>query len=67
MQENKDYFVNYNIELFAGMYLQPVNKVNPTIITFRTASFTLMGGKSLGAVYISEQFVKMLIQKFLKM
>ena len=66
MKENKDYFVNYNIELFAGMYLLPVNKMYPTILLFRTASYILMGGKSLKLIYESEQFVKNLIQMFKK-
>ena len=66
LKENKDYFCNYNIELFAGMYLHPSNKVYPTILVFRTGSYTLMGGKSLNAIYKSENFVKDLIQKFEK-
>ena len=36
------------------------------IIIFGTASFTLMGGKSLEAIYDTEEFVKLLIKKFLK-
>ena len=66
VKENKDYFVNYNIELFAGMYLHPTNKLYPTIIVFRTGSYILMGGKSLKLLYESEQFVKDLIQMFKK-
>ena len=66
MKENKDYYVNYNIELFAGMYLHPINKLFPTILVFRTGSFTLMGGKCFKAVYESEKFICCLIQKFMK-
>ena len=66
VKENKDYFVNYNIELFAGMYLHPTNKLYPTILVFRTGSYILMGGKSLKLLYESEQFVKDLIQMFKK-
>ena len=66
VKENKDYFVNYNIELFAGMYLHPINKLYPTILVFRTGSYILMGGKSLKLLYESEQFVKDLIQMFKK-
>ena len=66
LKGNKDYFCNYNIELFAGMYLHPSNKVYPTILVFRTGSYTLMGGKSMSAIYKSETFVKDLIQKFEK-
>ena len=66
MKENKDYYVNYNIELFAGMYLHPINKLFPTILVFRTGSYTLMGGKCFIAVYESEKFICCLIQKFMK-
>jgi TATA-box binding protein (TBP) (component of TFIID and TFIIIB) len=47
LKENKDYFVSYNIEVFPGMYLHPKDKQYPTMIIFRTGSFTIMGGKSL--------------------
>ena len=66
MLENKDYFVNYNVEIFAGMYLHPSKKLYPTILVFRTGSYTLMGGKSLEKIYESEQFIQDLIQKFKK-
>ena len=66
LKENKDYFIDYNIELFAGMYLQPKDKQYPTIIIFRTGSYTLMGGKSIKVVYESEQFMQHLIEKFEK-
>ena len=66
LKGNKDYFCNYNIELFAGMYLHPSNKLFPTILLFRTGSYTLMGGKSLKNIYDSEKFVKELIKKFVK-
>ena len=66
LKENKDYFIDYNIELFAGMYLQPKDKQYPTIIIFRTGSYTFMGGKSLKRIYESEQFMQHLIEKFEK-
>ena len=66
LKGNKDYFCDYNIELFAGMYLHPSDKVYPTILLFRTGSYTLMGGKSMKVIYESEHFVKDLIQKFEK-
>lgn len=66
LKGNKKYFCNYNIELFAGMYLHPTNKLYPTILLFRTGSYTLMGGKSLKFIYESEYFVKDLIQMFKK-
>ena len=66
LKGNKDYFCNYNIELFAGMYLHPSDKVYPTILLFRTGSYTLMGGKSMKVIYESEHFVKDLIHQFKK-
>ena len=66
LKENKNYFCNYNIELFAGTYLHPNNKLYPTILLFRTGSYTLMGGKRLKYIYESELFVKDLIQMFKK-
>ena len=66
LKENKNYFCNYNIELFAGMYLHPTNKLYPTILLFRTGSYTLMGGKSLKYIHESEHLVKDLIQMFKK-
>ena len=47
------------------MYLHPKDKQYPTMIIFRTGSFTIMGGKSLKAVYESELFLNTLIEKYL--
>ena len=66
LKENKDYFVSYNIEVFAGMYLHPKDKQYPTMIIFRTGSYTIMGGKSFKIIYECEQFVQHLIEKFKK-
>ena len=66
LKGRKDYFCNYNIELFAGMYLHPSNKVYPTILLFRTASYTLMGCKSMKLILESENFVQDLIHMFEK-
>ena len=65
LKENKDYFVSYNIELFPGMYLHPKDKQYPTMILFRTGSYTMMGSKSIKVVYESELFLKTLIEKYL--
>ena len=64
LKDRKDYFCNYNIELFAGMYLHPTNKNYPTILMFRTGSYTLMGGKSMKLILESESFVEDLIHMF---
>ena len=67
LKENKDYCVSYTIEVFAGMYLHPKDKQYPTMIIFRTGSYTMMGGKSLKIVYECEIFLRTLIQKYLKL
>ena len=67
MRDDKDYFVNYNVEIFPAMFFHPRNKIYPTILLFRTGSYTLMGGKSVDAIIESESFVKMLLQKYIKM
>ena len=66
LKDGKDYFCNYNIELFAGMYLHPANKNYPTILLFRTGSYTLMGSKSMKLILKSEKFVIDLIHMFEK-
>ena len=66
LKGRQDYFCNYNIELFAGMYLHPTNKTYPTILLFRTGSYTLMGCKSLKLILEVEKYVKDLIHMFEK-
>ena len=66
LKGRKDFFCSYNIELFAGMYLHPSNKVYPTILLFRTGSYTLMGCKSLKLILEVEKYVKDLIHMFEK-
>ena len=66
LKGNKNYFCNYNIELFVALTLHPKNKIYPTILLFRTGSYTLMGGKSMKNIYESESFVKELIDMFNK-
>jgi len=64
VRENDLYFVNYNIEIFAGLHLQPKIKHHPTIVIFRTGSYQIMGGSSVNLCYKSELFVKNLIYRF---
>ena len=66
LRKNKLFFVDYNIELFAGMYLHPKQERYPTIVIFRTGSYQIMGGKSFKLSYKSEKFVKRLIESFKK-
>ena len=56
--------MDYNVELFAEMYLIPKNKQYSTIIFFRTGSYTTMRGKQLKLVKECETFVKSLIERF---
>ena len=63
-ENRKDYVVDFNEETFHGMFLKPKDRHFPTIILFRTGTFTLMGGKSLHLVYQSEDFVKDIVMKF---
>jgi TATA-box binding protein (TBP) (component of TFIID and TFIIIB) len=60
------YLASYTHELFPGMHLLPKDKAFPTIVLFRTGSFTLMGSKNLNAIFESESFVESLIDMFEK-
>ena len=64
MKLNEDFHVDYNIELFAGMYFHPKLKDYPTILFFRTGSYTMMGGKNLKVLYECETFIKKLITTY---
>lgn len=61
------YLVDYNVELFPGMFLKPKNKKYPTIILFRTGSFQLMGGKNLPSILKAHQIVNDIIEYFVNM
>ena len=66
LRQDKQFFVDYNIEIFAGMYLHPRISHYPTIVIFRTGSYQIMGGKSLKAGYRLEIFIKKMIHMFEK-
>ena len=61
MQTNEDFHVDYNTELFAGMYFKPKKPNYPTILFFRTGSYTMMGGKCMLKIMECETFVNKLI------
>ena len=67
MQNDEDFHVDYNCELFAGMYFKPKKPNYPTILFFRTGSYTMMGGKCMTHIKSSETFVNKLIEKYDKM
>ena len=63
--KNSDTFnVEYHIELFAGMYFHPKREGYPTILFFRTGSYTMMGGTEENILKDCEEFVMSLIKKF---
>ena len=66
LHDHEKYYASYCHELFPGMHLLPKNKLYPTIVLFRTGSFTLMGSKNLDFVFESESFVESLIKMFEK-
>ena len=66
MQNNSLFHVDYNIELFAGMYLKPKTSVYPTILFFRTGSYTIMGAKKKDILIECQTFVNKLIIMFNK-
>ena len=66
LHDHEKYYASYCHELFPGMHLLPKDKLYPTIVLFRTGSFTLMGSKNLDFVFESESFVESLIKMFEK-
>ena len=44
------HLIAYNIELFPGIYMKSKIKGFPTIILFRTGSYTILGSKSIDEV-----------------
>ena len=64
MQHHDTFRVDYNVELFAGMYFHPKKVNHPTILFFRTGSYTMMGGKQWKILKDCERFVKTLIEMF---
>ena len=64
MKNNSKFYVDYNVELFAGMYFHPKIHNYPTILFFRTGSYTMMGGKQMKILRECETFVKTLIVNF---
>lgn len=65
LRDDPHFHVDYNIELFPGLYLRPKQKDYPTIVIFRTGSYQIMG-KSMVYIEDSIKFVKKLIIMFNK-
>ena len=60
----KDKFViDYNIELFPGLYMKSKKRGLPTIILFRTGSYTILGCKTIEMVKKYKIFILTLFSK----
>jgi len=66
-QHHKDnYVIDYNIELFPGLYMKSKTKGLPTLILFRTGSYTIMGCKSIEMLIKYKTFVCNTLKSFYK-
>ena len=61
-----DYVIDYNIELFPGLYMKSKIRGLPTLILFRTGSYTIMGCKSIETLIRYKTFVNNIFKSFLK-
>ena len=64
MKNRETFNVEYHIELFAGMYFHPKKEHYPTILFFRTGSYTMMGKTEEDILKECELLVISLIKKF---
>ena len=65
--KHKDkYVIDYNVELFPGLYMKSKVKGLPTIIFFRTGSYTIMGSKSIEILIKYKTFVINILELFAK-
>ena len=62
----KDKFViDYNVELFPGLYMKSKIKGFPTIILFQTGSYTIIGSKSIEMVKKYKKFIHKLYEIYI--
>ena len=66
MQNSPLFHVDYNIELFAGMNLHPRKSKYPTILFFRTGSYTMVGATKKDIMIECQTLVNNLILMFNK-
>ena len=65
--EHKDkHTIDYNVELFPGLYMKSKIKGVPTIILFRTGSYTILGCKSIEILIKYKTFVNTIFKLFAK-
>ena len=60
------YRVEYNIELFPGMFLYPKQKHKPNVLLFRTASYQMIGGCNNEGLWQTRNFIEQIIDMFCK-
>ena len=60
------FVIDYNVELFPGLYMKTKCKGEPTILLFRTGSYTIMGCKSINQVKEYKSFIINLLNHFVK-
>ena len=60
------FVIDYNIELFPGLYMKSRCKTVPTLILFRTGSYTIIGCKSIDQVKDYRMFIINLLNHFMK-
>ena len=66
MRNSPLFHVDYNIVLFAGMYLHPKTSEYPPILFFRTGSYTMMDAMKKDILIECQSFVNNLIIMFNK-
>ena len=60
------FVIDYNVELFPGLYMKTKCKGEPTLILFHTGSYTIMGCKSINQVKDYRMFIINLLNHFVK-
>ena len=60
IKESKDHYVMYEPELSPAIIIKNKNRVYPTILLFRTGSYTFLGGK-MANVKATNTFIKKII------
>ena len=66
LRDSKVFFVSFEPEIFAGLVMKPYDKFFPSVLLFRTGSYTIIGGKTSGIIKQTEVEVQKVIEKFNK-
>ena len=66
IRKSKVFFASFEPEIFAALVLKPYDKFYPTVLLFRTGSYTIIGGKSGNIIRKTEEEVVNIIKKFNK-